>query len=93
MNPQLRQDLVNYLKEKLKNKSKPKITVIAPYELSEVEIAQLKRKIPLLSETELILKVNPEIMAGIIIRYGSQMIDLSLQSEIKKLEHTLYETA
>ncbi len=93
MNPQLRQDLVNYLKDKLRNKSKPKITLIAPYELSEAELEELKKKIPLLSETELILKVKPEIMAGIIIRYGSQMIDLSLKSEIKKLEHTLYETA
>jgi F0F1-type ATP synthase delta subunit len=32
-------------------------------------------------------------MAGIIIQYGSQMIDLSLKSEIKKLEHRLYDTA
>lgn len=93
LNPQVKQELLAYLKDRLRNKTKPKITVVAPYALSEQEIVELKRKIPMLSEAELTITVEAQIMAGIIIKYGSQMIDLSLQSEIKKLEHRLYDTA
>jgi F0F1-type ATP synthase delta subunit len=93
LNPQVKQELLTYLKNRLTNKTKPKITVIAPYELSQQDISDIKNKIPMLSEAEITVSVDTSIMAGIIIQYGSQMIDLSLKSEIKKLEHRLYDTA
>ncbi len=92
-NPQVKQELLTYLKDRLNNNTKPKITIVAPYALSEQELSDLKNKIPMLSEAEITVTVDAGIMAGIIIKYDSRMIDLSLQSEIKKLEHRLYDTA
>ena len=91
--PQLKQDLINYIKDRQNGKVKPKITVIAPYELSNAELDSLKKKITFLSEAQVSVVVDKNIMAGIIIKYGSQVIDLSLKTELHKLEQTIYETA
>lgn len=93
LNPQLKQDLINYIKDRQKGKIKPKVSVVAPYKLSDDELRSLKKKIGLLNEAEVSVEVDTNIMAGIIIKYGSQVIDLSLKSELHKLEQTLYETA
>jgi F0F1-type ATP synthase delta subunit len=92
-NPQLKQDLINYIKDRQKGNIKPKVVVIAPYELSSSELDAIKQKVPLLKEAQVSVEVDKTIMAGIIIKYGSQVIDLSLNSELHKLEQTLYETA
>lgn len=91
--PQLKQDLISYIKDRQSGKIKPKVTVVAPYKLSDDELSTIKRKIGLLKEAQVSVEVDKDIMAGIIIKYGSQVIDLSLKSELHKLEQTLYETA
>lgn len=91
--PQLKQDLINYIKDRQKGKVKPKVTVVSPYKLSDDELKALKRKVELLNEADISVEVDKNIMAGIIIKYGSQVIDLSLKSELLKLEQMLYETA
>jgi len=93
LNPQLKQELVGYLKDKMANKGKPKITVIAPYELSNQELDEIKNKIEILKSAEIKVEVDKNLLAGIVIKYGSRVIDLSLKSELQKLENTLYETA
>ncbi len=91
--PQLKQDLINYIKDRQKGKVKPKVTVVSPYKLSDDELKTLKRKVELLNEADISVEVDQNIMAGVIIKYGSQVIDLSLKSELLKLEQMLYETA
>lgn len=91
--PQLKQDLVNYIKERQKGNVKPNITVVAPYKLSDSELNDLKKKVSLLKEAQISVEVDKNIMAGIVIRYGSQVIDLSLKTELHKLEQMIYETA
>ena len=93
INPEIKQDLISYIKDRINGSKKPKVQVIAPYRLSDEEVSSLKKKIDILEHAELELVVDPSIMAGIIIKYGSQMIDLSLDSELHKLEQKLYETA
>lgn len=93
LQPQLKQDLIQYIKDRMKGKGKPKVTITAAYKLSTDELNELKKKVSLLKEAEISVDVDPKMLAGIIITYGSQVIDLSLQSELHKLEQTLYETA
>ena len=92
-NPQLKQDLINYIKERQAGNIKPKITVVAPYKLSDSELQDLKKKVSLLKEAQILVEVDKNIMAGIVIKYGSQVIDLSLKTELHKLEQMIYETA
>lgn len=94
IDPALKHDLKTYIRERLQNKGgKAYVTIVAPYTLGEAELATLKKKVPMLIDAHISLEVDESVMAGIIIRYGSRMIDLSLRSELHKLEQTLYETA
>ena len=90
----LKQDLKNYIRDRLLNKGgKAFVTVAAPYELKHEELEMLKKKISMLNDAHITVEVDPTILAGVIVKYGSRMIDLSLRSELQKLAHTLYETA
>lgn len=94
IDPALKQDLKNYIRDRLSNKSgKAYVTVVAPYEIGQQELDLLKKKIHLLENAHITVEVDKSIMAGVVIKYGSRMIDLSLRSELQKLQHTLYETA
>jgi len=92
IDPVLKEDLKQYLLLKQKVKQQPKIVVKAPYELSSADINVLKKKIHVLSHAEVIVKVDTSILAGIVIQFGSSVIDLSLNAELQTLAHTLYET-
>lgn len=89
----VKQDLVSYLKNRLSGKTKPRVKVIAPYKLTSEELNVLKKKIEFLSEADIEQEIDTTMLAGVIIQYGSQMLDLSLKNELQKLEQTLYETA
>jgi F0F1-type ATP synthase delta subunit len=91
LNPQLKQDLITYIKDRMKGKAAPKVTLVAPYKLSSSEVDSIIKKLSL-NGAQVTTEVDESLMAGIIIRYGSQVIDLSLKSELHKLEQTLYET-
>lgn len=68
------------------------VEVTAPYRLSDLEIAALKKTFPMIRAAELILHVDQSLIAGVIIKYRSKMIDLSLRSELKNLTQLLYES-
>ncbi len=94
IDPALKTDLKNYIRERLTNKTgQAYVTIVAPYELGAEELNLLKKKIHLLENAHISVEVDKSIMAGVVIKYGSRMIDLSLRSELQKLQHTLYETA
>jgi len=93
LNPEVKKDLISYLRNRMRGDAKPVVEIVAPYALSQSEINELKTKIELLDKAEIKTSVDKSMLAGIIIRYGSQMIDLSLKNELQKLEQTLYETA
>jgi len=90
--PQLKADLKAYLLERLKTKKVAKVVVKAPYLLDNAEIYMLKKRIKLLDKATIHKEVDISILAGCIIQFGSQVIDLSLNSELQTLEHILYET-
>ncbi|MCA9371280.1 F0F1 ATP synthase subunit delta [Candidatus Woesebacteria bacterium] len=71
---------------------KQKVTIITTYRLGEDEISRITQHIPNLSEYEVEQIIDKNIIAGIIIKTRSTMIDLSLKSELQKLQLMMYET-
>lgn len=68
------------------------VEVITPYKLNEAEEKELKESFPFMKDAIITFSVDPSIMAGVIIKYGTKMIDLSLKSELTNLTHRLYES-
>lgn len=92
IDPALKEDLKKYLLHKLNNNQVPEVTIRAPFEISPDEVSVLKRKIDLLEKANITLEVDSTILAGVIIQFGSSVIDLSINTELQTLAHTLYET-
>lgn len=93
IDPVLKEDLKAYLQEKLKNNQRPRIVIRAPYRLDDADIQALQKKIHLLENADIRTEVDGKLLAGIVIQFGSSVIDLSLDAQLQTLEHTLYETA
>jgi len=96
IDPKLKEDLKQYLLERLEHpdvQQKPKITIYAPYELETEDMDELKEKIKLLDKAEIKTVVDPSILGGFVIRFGSQVIDVTVNAQLQTLAQTLYETA
>lgn len=94
INQGLKEDLKSYIKRRLLEEGVTVyVTLVAPYELGQEEIDMLKKRIPQLKEAKIVTEVDPSLMAGLLIKYGSSVIDLSLKTQLQTLEQTLYETA
>jgi len=94
INPGLKEDLKSYIKRRLAEEGVTVyVMIVAPYMLGDEEITLLKNKIPELKAAKIVTEVDPDIMAGILIKYGSSVIDLSLKTQLQTFAQTLYETA
>lgn len=90
IDPAIKRELKIYLKKKIDDKNH-KVTVYSTYALSEDEFTLLKKKLPLLKESIISNEIDKEILGGIVIKFGSKMIDLSLRRELLNLKKALYE--
>ena len=88
----LKEDLKNYIQNRMAH-DKSIVTVISPYTLSDSEVQTLKNSMPMLKEAVILQEKDAEIIGGVIIKFGSKMIDLSLKSELQKLQQKIYEIA
>lgn len=91
INSDLKRELSHYLREKLA-KDKKKVVVVSPYPLSVEEMGMFTRSIPLIKNSELVNEVDKNLLSGIIIKFGTKMIDLSLNSRLQILKNVMYET-
>ncbi|QQS43684.1 F0F1 ATP synthase subunit delta [Candidatus Roizmanbacteria bacterium] len=92
IDPAVKEDLKKYLLQKLNNNQVPQVIIRAPFQLSQDEVSTLKKKIDLLEKADITVEVDSSILAGVIIQFGSSVIDLSINTELQTLAHTLYET-
>ncbi len=66
-----------------------KTVIVSPYKLGEEELGSIKRKFPFIEGTEIENNVDESLLAGIIIKSGSQIVDISLASHLKNLKKSI----
>ncbi|OGK14676.1 hypothetical protein A3C98_03700 [Candidatus Roizmanbacteria bacterium RIFCSPHIGHO2_02_FULL_37_15] len=86
----IKESLKKYLAELLK-KEKEKITLISAYPLDNTELSPLYEYIPDLKESQISFVIDKKILAGVVIKIGSKVIDLSLSDRLNQLRNKIYE--
>ncbi|MBI4226160.1 F0F1 ATP synthase subunit delta [Candidatus Roizmanbacteria bacterium] len=86
----IKDNLKKYLDELLKNE-KEKVTLISAYTLNSDELASLYQYIPRLKGSQLNFVINKDLVAGVVIKIGSKVIDLSLRGQLNRLRDYMYE--
>lgn len=63
-----------------------KTVIVSAYKLAEEEIKSIEQKFPFIKGTTIENKIDESILAGIIIRSGSKIVDISLLSKLRNLK-------
>lgn len=90
IDPHIKEELKRFLEHKIIEEKK-RVAVLSAYPLSKEELDQIINLFPYLRESSLVNRVDPEIIAGIIITFGTKRIDLSLGAQLKSLQQSLHE--
>lgn len=88
LNPQLKSELKEYITKRLHDQT-TYVEVVSPYQLSQSELDDLKKNIPVLHQARLENTVDGNILAGVIIKFGSKMIDLSINGELGRVKQKI----
>jgi len=85
----LKEELRRYLEKKIKEE-KEMVTVISTYPLTEEEINQIKNNWPAIYGKKIVNIVDKKIIGGLIIKFGSQEIDLSVVNQLKNFRNLFF---
>lgn len=93
LDPHIREELKLFFKEHV-GRLKEKIIIVSPSELNtgDKELL-LENVVKLPSSANIEYKIEPNLLAGVLVRVGSKVIDLSLKGQLMTVQKTLYETA
>ncbi len=80
----IKEELQMYLRERL-NAREIRTQIVASYELSQAEVEEIKSKVPLIKNSVVDVVVDETILAGVVIKHGSKLIDYSLKSKVESL--------
>lgn len=89
---EIKEDIKKFIRERLQKKQE-EVTIISPYTLSSDDLQEIINQYPQLESKKLIKVVDKNIIAGIIIKLGTKVLDLSLANKIRNLQHLVNETA
>ncbi|KKQ24037.1 MAG: F0F1 ATP synthase subunit delta [Candidatus Roizmanbacteria bacterium GW2011_GWC2_37_13] len=89
--PHLKEELKKYLIEKVR-KEEQKIKVFSAGKLDDEDKILIKRKLKSFDFKDVDYFIDPSIMAGVIVKKGSKMIDLSLKGTLSNLKKIVYES-
>lgn len=90
INLTIKENLKKYLDELLKN-DKERITLVSAYPLKNEELFTLYQYVPRLKDAQIDFSIDKNIIAGVVIKIGSKVIDLSLNGQLRKLRNHIYE--
>lgn len=90
IDPNIKEDLKRYLEQKIKEEKK-QVTIISAYKLSDKEINALYNNFPFLRNSNPKFKIDMNLIAGVIIKIGTKIIDLSINSQLHNLRNIAYE--
>ncbi len=67
------------------------VDVISPVELTETQVSELGQKLEqkYASRVDIKVKIDPSLIAGLILKVGNEVIDASISSRLEKLSNTL----
>lgn len=91
INPQLKEELKARLSSQMA-KEKEKLFVFSTYLLSSDEMGRLLKSLPDLKDRPRENMIDTSILGGIIVQYGSKIIDLSLRHLLQTFQKTIHET-
>lgn len=91
INPRLKEELKAYLKNRLRHDPR-QVVIVSSYKLNGKELDNIKNEIAVLKNAQVVNEVDPSLMAGIILRFDSKMIDLSLGGELFQLQKRIHES-
>ncbi len=84
LSKQIKEELQTYLRDRLSARE-IRTQIIAPYKLSQGEVDEIKSKVSLIKNSAVDVVVDKSILAGVIIKHGSKLIDYSLKSKVESL--------
>lgn len=71
--------------------SDSKALIVSAYQLSDDELKAIVDKFDELKGKEVANAVEPDLVGGFIIKFGSKLIDLSIASQLQSVKQKLYE--
>lgn len=66
-----------------------KTVIVSPYKLGEEEIRSIEEKFGFIKGTTIENTVDESILAGVIIRNGSKIVNISLASKLRNLKKSI----
>jgi len=90
IDPELKIELKKTLMNEI-NKKRDDIIIESSIPLSNEQISMLLEKYPKFKNKNIKFVLNRKIIAGIIIKQGSTIIDLSLLTQFNQIKKNLYE--
>lgn len=89
IDPAIKKDLAERLKQDLAQKKK-QVVLVSAYKLDKKELDAVVAKVPDLKKAQVMLEVDPSIIAGYVIRVGSKVLDLSLKGQLNNFKKLIY---
>lgn len=90
INPQLQSVLDKHFGKEL-SQMQDKVVIISTYHMKQDEVDAILDKFPHLKNKSVENVVEPDIIGGFVIKFGSKLIDLSLLTQLQSLQQKLYE--
>lgn len=88
INPRLKAELKKIALAKMRE-DEDVVTVTSACELTPSMLQSIKAMIPEIQDQEIRVIVDDQLLAGVIIKRGSRMIDLTLRSQLHTLATTI----
>ena len=92
IDPKIKEDLKQKLKADLAQ-NKKRVVVVSAYKLFEPEMNNLFNFFPQLKQSQIEFLVDNSLLAGYLIKIGSNVTDLSLKGQLQNLKNLVYEIA
>ncbi len=91
IDPQTQKELKDIFHERVRNQ-KQKIIISAPYRLSMTDKDLIMKHVPVRNiPGNIEYEIDSSLLAGVIIRVGSKIIDFSLKGKLQNLKQSMYE--
>lgn len=87
LDPRLKEEVKKFLIRKMREDSEV-VTVVSAQPLTEDQEKELKSLIPS-SKKEMRQEIDKSLIAGIVVRQGSKILDLSIKGRLQNLENQI----